>query len=76
MKTTRKQLIGYAIALIKEIAKTGKHITIDYKNSRINVWFFFKDNEAELISLFNHSLLKVNKQKFKDCILKIRGIKL
>lgn len=75
MKTTRKQLANFAIGLVKEISKQNKRISVEYRNSNISLWFF-KDEETELISFFScHSLIE-NKAKFKQAILKIRGIKL
>lgn len=75
MKTTRKQLVNFAIGLVKEVSKQNKNISIDYRNSHISLWFF-KDEQCELISFFSHSSLKENKAKFKKAILKIRGITL
>jgi len=76
MKTTRKQLINYAIALIKEVAKSGKNINIQYQNGSVNIWFHHTDNFCECIDLYYFESLKENKQKFREAILKIRGLKL
>ena len=73
MKTTRKQLANFAIGLVKEISKQNKRISVEYRNSHISLWFF-KDEQCELISFFSHCSLKENKAKFKQTILKIRGI--
>lgn len=73
MKTTKKQLVNFAIGLVKEISKSNKNISIDCKNTHINIWFY-KDNIAELISIWSHISLRKNKQEFKKAILKIRGI--
>ena len=72
MKTTRKQLVTFAIRLVKEIATQNKNIKVDYKNNYVNVWFH-DDDESELISLYPFYSLKENKQLFKKAILKIRG---
>lgn len=73
MKTTRKQLVNFAIGLVKEVASQNKNISFEYRHSNISLWFF-KDEETELISFFSHSSLKENKAKFRKAILKIRGI--
>ena len=73
MKTTRKQLVNFAIGLVKEISKQNKRISVEYRNSNVSLWFF-KDEETELISFFSCHSLKENKDKFKKAILKIRGI--
>ena len=73
MKTTKKQLVNFAIGLVKEISKSNKNISIDYKNTHINIWFY-KDNIAELISIWSHISLRENKKEFRKAILKIRGI--
>lgn len=73
MKTTRKQIVNFAIGLVKEISKSNKNISIDYKNTHINIWFY-KDNIAELVSIWGHLSLRENKKEFRKAILKIRGI--
>lgn len=73
MKTTKKQLVNFAIGLVKEISKSNKNISIDCRNTHIHIWFY-KDNDAELISIWSHISLRRNKQEFKKAILKIRGI--
>ena len=73
MKTTKKQLVNFAIGLVKEISKSNKDISVDCRNTHINIWFY-KDNTAELISIWSHISLRKNKQEFKKAILKIRGI--
>lgn len=79
MKTTKKQLANFAIGLIKEINKTNKYIAIEYKNSHINIWFYYHlegNLTADNITLYSFDNLQTNKEKFKKAILKIRGIKL
>ena len=76
MKTTRKQLINFAIGLVKEVSKNNSNVTVDYSNSGVNVWFFYKEKECERLYLFEHSCLEENKAKFRKAILKIRGIML
>ena len=76
MKTTRKQLINFAIGLVKEVSKNNSNVTVDYSNSGVNVWFFYKEKECERLCLFEHYCLKENKAKFRKAILKIRGIML
>lgn len=76
MKTTRKQLINFAIGLVKEVSKNNSNVTVEYSNSSVNVWFFYKEKECERLYLFEHYCLKENKAKFRKAILKIRGIML
>lgn len=79
MKTTRKQLINFAIGLVKEVSKNNSNnsnVTVEYSNSGVNVWFFYKEKECERLHLFEHYCLKENKAKFRKAILKIRGIML
>lgn len=75
MKTTRKQLISFAIALIKEVAKSGKNIGVDYTNDNLSIWFYNNDISLPIV-IYGIDSLKENKKKFRDCILKIRGLKL
>ena len=74
MKTTRKQLINFAIGLVKEVSKNNSNVIVEYSNSGVNVWFFHKEKECERLHLFEHYCLKENKAKFRKAILKIRGI--
>ena len=73
MKTTRKQLVNFAIGLVKEVSKQNKNINVQYKNSSIAVWFHCYE-KVECIDLYSFVSLKENKAKFKKAILKIRGI--
>lgn len=73
MKTTRKQLVNFAIGLAREISIQNKNISVEYRDSSIGLWFF-KDEETELINFYKHDSLKENKVKFRKAILKIRGI--
>ena len=74
MKTTRKQLVNFAIGLVKEISKQNKNINVQYKNSGVMVWFHYNEASCECIHLFGFDTLTKNKSKFKKAILKIRGI--
>ena len=76
MKTTRKQIINFAIGLVKEVSKNNSNVTVEYSNSGVNVWFFYKEKECERLHLFEHHCLKENKAKFRKASLKIRGIML
>ena len=73
MKTTRKQLVNFAIGLVKEVSKQNKNINVQYKNGSINIWFHCYE-KIESIDLYSFYTLKQNKAKFKKAILKIRGI--
>jgi len=73
MKTTRRQLVNFAIGLVKEISKSNKNISIDCKNTHINIWFY-KEDMAECMTIWSHYSLRENKQAFRKAILKIRGI--
>ena len=72
MKTTRKQLVNFAIGLVKEVASQNKNIKVEYQNRSIDIWFHSYD-KVELISMCLNNSLKENKQLFRKAILKIRG---
>lgn len=75
MKTTKKQLANFAIGLVKEVSNQNKHISVEYRNSHIDCWFYANDmTNIKCITLFGFDDLKTNKDKFKKAILKIRGI--
>ena len=75
MKTTRKQLVNFAIGLVKEISKqNNKDINVVYQNSSINLWFHYDEKTCECINFYSFDTLTENKAKFKKAILKIRGI--
>lgn len=75
MKTTRKQLVNFAIGLVKEVSKQNNNdINVVYRNSSINIWFHYDEKSCECIDLFGFDTLIENKAKFKKAILKIRGI--
>ncbi len=74
MKTTRKQLVNFAIGLVKEVASQNKNISVEYRTNSIVLWFFYDDRLSEYIGLYLFSSLKENKVKFRKAILKIRGI--
>lgn len=74
MKTTRKQLVNFAIGLVKEVSKQGKNINVEYRNSSVNLWFHYDEKSCECINFYIFDTLTENKAKFKKAILKIRGI--
>lgn len=74
MKTTRKQLVNFAIGLVKEVASQNKNIKVEYRNKGIDIWFHYNNGDCEYIDICLFSSLKENKVKFKKAILKIRGI--
>lgn len=74
MKTTRKQLVNFAIGLVKEVSKQNKRISIDYRNSSITIWFYYDEKSCDCMHLFYFDTLRENKNKFKKAILKIRGV--
>lgn len=76
MKTTKKQLANFAIGLIKEILKQNSSAQVQYRKGATIVWFYDGDTLKEGIYLYDNHSLKENKAKFKQAILKIRGIKL
>ena len=75
MKTTRKQLINFAIGLVKEVASQNRHIEIQYRKDAVIIWFYCNnDSLVEGVYLYSCKSLKENKQLFRKAILKIRGI--
>ena len=76
MKTTKKQLANFAIGLIKEILKQNSSAQALYRKDATIVWFYDGGTLKEGIFLYDNQSLKENKDKFKQAILKIRGIKL
>lgn len=74
MKTTRKQLVNFAIGLIKEILKQNSSAQVQYRKGATIVWFYDGGTLKEGIFLYDNQSLKENKDKFKQAILKIRGI--
>ena len=74
MKTTRKQLANFAIGLIKEILKQNSSAQVQYRKGATIVWFYDGDTLKEGIYLYDYHSLTENKAKFKQAILKIRGI--
>lgn len=76
MKTTRKQLVNFAIGLVKKTSKYNSIYCVRYETSRINI-ILYKDllkNDYEIICIDLKDDLKTNKAKFKKAILKIGGI--
>lgn len=75
MKTTRKQLVNFAIELVKEVSKQNKRISVEYRNNHIHCLFFNEDNTLDTNHiLWLHRELVRNKKEFRKAILKIRGI--
>ena len=74
MKTTKKQLANFAIGLIKEILKQNSSAQVQYRKRATIVWFYDGDTLKEGIYLYDYHSLTENKAKFKQAILKIRGI--
>lgn len=70
--TTKKQLVEFATALIKEVSKSDKKVSVDFKNYEIYVWFYYEER-AEHIFIYSFLTLRESKQRFKKAILKIRG---
>lgn len=74
MKTTRKQLVNFAIELVKEVLKQNSSAQVQYRKGATIVWFYDGGTLKEGIFLYDNQSLKENKDKFKQAILKIRGI--
>jgi hypothetical protein len=74
MKTTKKQLANFAIGLIKEILKQNSSAQVQYRKGATIAWIYDGDTLKEGIYLYDYHSLKENKDKFKQAILKIRGI--
>lgn len=74
MKTTKMQLANFAIRIIKEIAKSTKHIGIDYRTRQnISVWFYNKDGEVlKYFSLYGFVSIRENLKIFRQIIKEIR----
>lgn len=72
MKTTRKQLINYTIALIKEVAISPKDIKVEYNNHI--VWIVFDSGSDDgFMYLSKGNYIKENRLKFNKIIKRIRG---
>lgn len=74
MKTTKKQLVNFAIGLVKEVLKQNSSAQVQYRKGATIVWFYDGGTLKEGIFLYDNQSLKENKDKFKQAILKIRGI--
>ena len=75
MKTTKMQLANFAIRIVKEIAKSPKHIGIDYSNKLgISVWFY-KDANGNILkhfTLFGFDSIRENLKIFRQIIKEVR----
>ena len=75
MKTTKRQLANFAIRIIKEIAKSPKHIGIDYSTRQcVNVWFY-EDKEVNILkhfSLYGFISIRENIKVFRQILKEIR----
>ena len=74
MKTTKMQLANFAIRIIKEIAKSQKHMGVDYSTRQtVSVWFYNKDGEVlKLFSLYGFISIRENIKVFRQIIKEIR----
>ena len=74
MKTTKKQLANFAIRIIGEIAKSPKHITIDYSTRQtVSIWFYNKDGKVlKHFSLYGFVSIRENLKIFRQIIKEIR----
>lgn len=75
MKTTKMQLANFTIRIIKEIAKSPKHIGIDYSTRGcVNVWFYEDEtrNILKHFSLFRFASIRENLKTFRQIIKEIR----
>lgn len=75
MKTTKMQLANFAIRIVKEIAKSPKHIGIDCSNKLgIRVWFY-KDANGNILkhfTLFGFDSIRENLKIFRQIIKEVR----
>lgn len=72
MQTPRKQLINYAISIIKEVAIGQKDIEVHYDNYSIYVWFS-DDGFNKAMVLYKFKTIKENRLKYLEIIKRIRG---
>lgn len=71
MTTTKKQLIDMAIKLVKEIAVSKQNCKVEY--DRNIIWVEGVNSEFHYLS--KEDSLKENKEKFRNLVYKIRGLK-
>jgi len=75
MKTTKMQLAGFAIRIIKEVARSPKFIGIDYSTRQcVNVWFY-KDENGNILkhfSLYGFTSIRENIKIYRQIIKEIR----
>jgi hypothetical protein len=75
MKTTKMQLASFAIRIIKEVARSPKHIGIDYSTRQcVNVWFY-KDENGNILkhfSLYGFASIRENIKIYRQIIKEIR----
>lgn len=74
MKTTKMQLANFAIRIIKEIARSPKHIGVDYSTRQtFSIWFYNKDGEVlKHFSLYGFVSIRENLKIFRQIIKEIR----
>jgi hypothetical protein len=75
MKTTKMQLANFAIRIIKEVARSPKHIGVDYSTKQtVTVWFYKEANGTILkyYSLYGFISIKENIKIYKQIIKEIR----
>ena len=73
MKTTKMQLANFAIRIIREIAKSPKHIGIDYSTKQtITVWFYQDLIILKHFSLYGFVSIRENLKIFRQIIKEIR----
>jgi hypothetical protein len=70
--TSRKQLINYAISIIKEVAISPKDIKVEYNNHII--WVVFDSGSDDgFMSLSKRNSIKENRLKYLEIIKRIRA---
>jgi hypothetical protein len=73
MQTPRKQLINYAISIIKEVATSPKDIEVHYDNNSIYVWFLSDYVNGKAMVLYKFKTIKENRLKYLEIIKRIRA---
>jgi hypothetical protein len=72
MQTTKKQLINYAISIIKEVARTQKDIKVEYTNNII--WVVFDNGSDDgFMYLSKGNSIKENRLKYLEIIKRIKA---
>lgn len=69
--TPRKQLIQFAISIIKEVAISPKDIKVEYNNHMI--WVVFYSDSDGFVFLSQNKSIKENRLKFNEIIKRIRN---